>query len=193
MSSGFRRPVASSVPAPKSMRTVRPPSSRMTFCALMSRWTRPRPWTAASAWQRSTPMGVASSALSGPRARSSSSIVRPLMYSIHRPTNSFDRSTPWTTTTLRWRTLARSEPSRSTRLESAAEFSGVTGKSLSATSRLERVAGAIDLGESALADRFEHGQRCPTSRAAALGATSCCTSVWRGSRGGSRPTASGSR
>ena len=32
-----------SSPVPKSMRTIRPFASRMTFCALTSRWTRPAP------------------------------------------------------------------------------------------------------------------------------------------------------
>ena len=43
-------------PAPKSMRTTRPPSSRITLCALTSPWTSPLAWTAASAPHSARPM-----------------------------------------------------------------------------------------------------------------------------------------
>ena len=38
-----------SSPVPKSIRTIRPPVSRITFCALRSRCASPAAWTAASA------------------------------------------------------------------------------------------------------------------------------------------------
>ena len=89
------------------------------------------------------------------------------MNSIHRPTKSLDRSTPWTTTTLRWRTLARSDPSRSTRLDERAGVLRRDREELERDVAAERVAGAIDPGESALADRFEDRQRSPCRRQAA--------------------------
>ncbi len=58
-------------PAPKSIRTMRPPDSRMTLLALMSRWSSPAAWTAASAWHTLMPMTVASSAPIGPCSRTS--------------------------------------------------------------------------------------------------------------------------
>ena len=85
-----------------------------------------------------------------------------------------DCSTPWTTTTLRWRTLARSDPSRSTRLESAAGVLGRDREELERDVAAERVAGAIDLGESSLADRFDHRERSPVHAGRRSGSTSGC-------------------
>ena len=45
-------------PAPKSIRTTRPPSSRMTFRAVTSRCSKPAPCTADKARQRSVPTPV---------------------------------------------------------------------------------------------------------------------------------------
>ena len=64
-------------PAPKSMSTRRPPSSRITFCALMSRWTRPALWTDARARHSSWPISAASRAPNDPVDRSNCSSVRP--------------------------------------------------------------------------------------------------------------------
>src|SRR6186713_2414474 len=55
-------------PAPKSISTRRPPSSRITFCALMSRCTRPALWTDASARHNSWPISAASRAPNDPVA-----------------------------------------------------------------------------------------------------------------------------
>ena len=69
-------------PAPKSMRTTRPPSSRMTLCALTSPWTSPLAWTAASAPHSARPMTIASSALCG-AARVDLGGQRPPVHELH--------------------------------------------------------------------------------------------------------------
>ena len=90
-------------PAPKSIRTRRPPSSRITFCALTSRCTRPAPCTAASARHSSLPISAASRRRKA-RARRPRPSVRP------RRTPSTGRrgrsctSAPCTVTTLGCRT-----------------------------------------------------------------------------------------
>ena len=153
--------VASSVPAPKSMSTVRPPSSRITFCALMSRWTRPRPCTAASAWQRSTPIGVASSrAQRAARAqlvfhRAAVDELHPQADEVARPFHAVDDDDVAVADLGEERALAE---------HAARERGRVLGRDREELQRdvaAERVPGAIDLGESALADRFEHRRAFP--------------------------------
>ena len=73
-------------PVPKSISTMRPLRSRITFCALTSRCSRPAECTAASASQTSTPMSAASRALKRPCSCRSSSSVAPSMSSIQSPT-----------------------------------------------------------------------------------------------------------
>ena len=53
-------------PRPKSMRTMRPPASRITFCALMSRCSSPALCTAASARHTPSPTTTASCGPIGP-------------------------------------------------------------------------------------------------------------------------------
>ncbi len=117
-------------PAPKSISTIRPPASRITFCALMSRCTRPALCTAATARQTSMPISAASWPPSTPRAASSCFSVRPSTHSIHRPTAPSCCSAPYTVTTFGWRTRASRRPSRMT-----APVRLAARKTLRATSR----------------------------------------------------------
>jgi hypothetical protein len=77
-----------------------PPRSRMTLLVFTSPWSNPWPWMAASAWQRSRPMAIASGAPSAPPVASRSSRVSPSMSSVHNPTRPSRTSAPWTISTL---------------------------------------------------------------------------------------------
>ena len=69
----------------KSISTMRPPTSRITLAALMSRCTSPCACSAETARQTSMPMPAASRGLIGPRASTASASVSPSISSIHRP------------------------------------------------------------------------------------------------------------
>ncbi len=106
-------------------------------------------------------MGVASSALSGPRARNSSSIVRPWMNSIHMPdetARAFDAVDDDDVAVVdlgEERALAE---------HAARERGGVfggDGEELHRHIAAERIARAVDLRESSPADLFQHLERSP--------------------------------
>ena len=147
-------------PAPKSIRTTRPPSSRMTLCALTSPWMSPLAWTAASAPHSARPMTIASSALWAPRASTSAASVRPCTNSIHRPTRPSCSSAPWTTTMFGCLTLARRRPSSRTR-EDEIVAAEARRQQLHGDVTAERIDGPIDLRERAAADRLLETQRAP--------------------------------
>ena len=124
-----------SSPAPRSMTTIRPPTSRITFCALMSRWSSPALCTAATDRHTSMPMSVASCAPKGPWSRRMRASVRPWMNSIHSPTRPSKRSTPYTDTKFGWRTRASDRPSWIASASSCSSFSATSRSRLSSHAR----------------------------------------------------------
>ena len=149
---------------------MRPPLSRMTFCALTSRCSRPAPWTAASAAQRSCPISAASRAPNVPRsARSARAIRRARAPSTgRRGRRAARRRRPGRR--AEWRTRARRRASSSMR--SCAHGAG---------------AASIAFVVQQLQRDFAGAERCPTP---GIPRTTCpdrCDRATTGGPSGARP------
>ena len=125
----------SSALSPKSISRMRPPSSRITFSALMSRCSSPARCTALNARATSSPISAASRAPNVPCSPTSADSVLPRTKSVQKPTRPSCRSIPYTGTILGCRTDASARASRSMASYSASPPTAPGSRSLSATSR----------------------------------------------------------
>ena len=156
---------------------MRPPASRMTFCALTSRCRRPAACTARSAPQRSMPIAVASAAENTPSAFTRCASVWPVMNSVQIPIRPSISSAPNTVTTFGCLTRASSRPSSITpRASMAPATAEIFQRNVA---RQTRVLRTVDLSECTAADLFDDRQRPPARSTLQW----CRTAMHAGERG----------
>ena len=130
--------LSSSLTSPKSRILTSPSRVRNRFAGLMSRWTRPAPWAAASpraAWRHQSAASRGSARPSASRACSVWPSYRAMTMK-RRPSAS---SMPWMTPTLGWSRLAAALASSSSLRFASGCTESASGRNFRATGRSSRV------------------------------------------------------